>query len=274
PNLHVISKMVINDWQRGRLPHYCAPPEFSEPLPKQASSEQTDATTEQATVGADAEDETMEGASDNEEVESKRITLAELNINQIFSKIPVVAEYLPVDLEGDKDLKAQEKAQGEEAAQKSSKKAAGKRKREAEVADTSDVEADWDEVLESAVKQGVESDSELDTDLSSAEGEDADSDSAEASESDEEASDNDEEASESDDEEASEDVSEAESEEDAKPKKSQRMTTNKQKVGKNFYQTTNVKNRSRKTRPLAPGAMVKRMRMPGLWAVSSKSKRR
>ncbi|KAJ2192388.1 GTPase required for pre-60S ribosomal subunit nuclear export and maturation, partial [Coemansia sp. RSA 518] len=150
PNLHVISKMVINDWQRGRLPHYRAPPEFSEPLPKQASSEQTDAATEKATVGADAEDETMEGASDNEEVESKRITLAELNINQIFSKIPVVAEYLPVDLEGDKDLKALEKIQGEEAAQKSSKKAAGKRKREAEVADTSDVEADWDEVFESA----------------------------------------------------------------------------------------------------------------------------
>ncbi|KAJ1779826.1 GTPase required for pre-60S ribosomal subunit nuclear export and maturation [Coemansia sp. RSA 2523] len=283
PNLHVISKMVINDWQRGRLPHYRAPPEFSEPLPKQASSEQTDAATEKATVGADAEDETMEGASDNEEVESKRITLAELNINQIFSKIPVVAEYLPVDLEGDKDLKALEKIQGEEAAQKSSKKAAGKRKREAEVADTSDVEADWDEVFESAVKQDVGSDSELDTDLSSAEGEDAESDSAEASESDEEdasdndeeASDNDEEASESGDEEVSEeDVSEAESEEDVKPKKSQRMTTNKQKVGKNFYQTTNVKNRSRKTRPLAPGAMVKRMRMPGLWAVSSKSKRR
>ncbi|KAJ2515196.1 hypothetical protein GGH20_004942, partial [Coemansia sp. RSA 1937] len=197
--------------------------------------------------------------------------------------IPVVAEYLPVDLEGDKDLKALEKIQGEEAAQKSSKKAAGKRKREAEVADTSDVEADWDEVFESAVKQDVGSDSELDTDLSSAEGEDAESDSAEASESDEEdasdndeeASDNDEEASESGDEEVSEeDVSEAESEEDVKPKKSQRMTTNKQKVGKNFYQTTNVKNRSRKTRPLAPGAMVKRMRMPGLWAVSSKSKRR
>ncbi|KAJ2153464.1 hypothetical protein IW139_005874, partial [Coemansia sp. RSA 353] len=143
--------------------------------------------------------------------------------------------------------------------------------------------ADWDEVFESAVKQDVGSDSELDTDLSSAEGEDAESDSAEASESDEEdasdndeeASDNDEEASESGDEEVSEeDVSEAESEEDVKPKKSQRMTTNKQKVGKNFYQTTNVKNRSRKTRPLAPGAMVKRMRMPGLWAVSSKSKRR
>ncbi|KAJ2434740.1 hypothetical protein IWW46_006058, partial [Coemansia sp. RSA 2440] len=204
--------------------------------------------------------------------------------------IPVVAEYLPVDLEGDKDLKALEKIQGEEAAQKSNKKAAGKRKREAEVADTSDVEADWDEVFESAVKQDVGSDSELDTDLSSAEGEDAESDSAEASESDEEdasdndeeasdndedASDNDEEASESGDEEVSEeDVSEAESEEDVKPKKSQRMTTNKQKVGKNFYQTTNVKNRSRKTRPLAPGAMVKRMRMPGLWAVSSKSKRR
>ncbi|KAI9504132.1 nucleolar GTP-binding protein, partial [Coemansia spiralis] len=32
PDLHVVSKMVINDWLRGRLPHYRAPPEFSEPL--------------------------------------------------------------------------------------------------------------------------------------------------------------------------------------------------------------------------------------------------
>ncbi|KAJ2356394.1 hypothetical protein GGF43_002103, partial [Coemansia sp. RSA 2618] len=84
-----------------------------------------------------------------------------------------------------------------------------------------------------------------------------------------------EEASENDDDESVEESEEeSESEEDAKPKKQQRMATNKMKVGKHFYQSANVKNRSRKDRPLAPSAMVKRMRKPGLWTVSSKGKRR
>ncbi|KAJ2762379.1 GTPase required for pre-60S ribosomal subunit nuclear export and maturation, partial [Coemansia nantahalensis] len=32
PDMHIVSQMVINDWLRGRLPHYRAPPEFSTPL--------------------------------------------------------------------------------------------------------------------------------------------------------------------------------------------------------------------------------------------------
>ncbi|KAJ2709343.1 GTPase required for pre-60S ribosomal subunit nuclear export and maturation, partial [Coemansia spiralis] len=59
PDLHVVSKMVINDWLRGRLPHYRAPPEFSTPLDGPATdaagttaSEQTAQTSEQAATDA------------------------------------------------------------------------------------------------------------------------------------------------------------------------------------------------------------------------------
>ncbi|KAI9482246.1 GTPase required for pre-60S ribosomal subunit nuclear export and maturation [Coemansia sp. RSA 989] len=243
PDLHVVSKMVINDWLRGRLPHYRAPPEYSEPLPKSAADETDTAAEEQAAATADQEDANMAESGDEEK--ASHVTLASLNVNQKFSKIPVAAEFLPIDLVGDKDLKDLENGSEDEDSEADIEQAQPKRKRSADEEADSDVEADWDEVFQSAAGKETEVDSELDTDLSSAEeGIDA--------------------ANESSSSEEEEEV----------PQKAKRMTTNKQKVGNHYYKTANVKNRSRKARPLAPESLVKRMRKPGSWSVATKGKGR
>ncbi|KAJ2449073.1 GTPase required for pre-60S ribosomal subunit nuclear export and maturation [Coemansia sp. RSA 2336] len=247
PDLHVVSKMVINDWLRGRLPHYRAPPEYSEPLPKSVEDKTGTAAEDQAAATADQEDENMAESDDEEKV--SHVTLASLNVSQKFSKIPVAAEFLPIDLEGDKDLKDLENESEDEDSDVDVEQTQSKRKRSADEEADSDVEADWDEVFKSAAGKEAEVDSELDTDLSSAEeGIDA----------------ADEPSSSSEDEDEDEDV----------PQKAKRMTTNKQKVGNHYYKTANIKNRSRKARPLAPESLVKRMRKPGLWSVATKGKGR
>ncbi|KAJ2692100.1 GTPase required for pre-60S ribosomal subunit nuclear export and maturation, partial [Coemansia spiralis] len=206
-------------------------------------------TSEQAAT--DAMDEA--GDDDDEDEDEDHIARASLNISQKFSKIPVVADFLPIDLEGDKELKALEDAASESESD-SPAPAAAKRKRASAsagsddggdaVTDGDDADADWDEVFRSAGgAEAAKVDSELESDASSAEDD------------------------------ASEAGAESESEPDEPPKrqKAPRMSTNKMKVGAHYYETANVKNRSRnKTRPVAPSAQVKRMRKPGLWSVSKK----
>ncbi|KAJ2898563.1 GTPase required for pre-60S ribosomal subunit nuclear export and maturation [Coemansia aciculifera] len=283
PDLHVVSKMVVNDWVRGRLPHYRAPPEFTEPLAKpQTPTAGGETPTESATKSASEDVEMTEGGNDEQDAKQK-VTLASLNVNQVFSKIPVLAEYLPVDLEGDKELREQERAQKivdddktveKKALKSKAGKADSKRKREDEADADAAVEddADWDEVFQSAVNNGdtvAEVDSELESGFSSA-GDDSDeeSDVNSADEGD---------ASPSDDEDMNGDADmaagqDSESDNDGKRRKKEpRMKTNKMKVGKHYYPEANIKNRNRnKVRQQAPEAKVKRMRMPGLWTVSKK----
>ncbi|KAJ2684721.1 GTPase required for pre-60S ribosomal subunit nuclear export and maturation [Coemansia spiralis] len=274
PDLHVVSKMVVNDWVRGRLPHYRAPPEFSEPLARSQTPASGDAPeSASATKSAAASDE-VEMADGEDQDTKQKVTLASLNVNQMFSKIPVLAEYLPVDLEGDKELREQERAQKivdtDVAAEKKAQKAkAGKtdskRKRQEEVADEAEDDAGWDEVFQSAVNNDAapEVDSELESGFSSAGGESEDESDAGSA------------ASPSDNEDNDVDMAAdqgSESEEDTKHrKKMPRMKTNKMKIGKHYYPEANIKNRNRnKVRQVAPEAKVKRMRMPGLWTVSKK----
>ncbi|KAJ2080729.1 GTPase required for pre-60S ribosomal subunit nuclear export and maturation [Coemansia sp. RSA 988] len=267
PDLHVVSKMVINDWLRGRLPHYRAPPEFSVPL--------TESNTDDQHAEAEVETEAKEEATSNgdEKDSEEHVKRAALKVSQRFSRIPVVTEFLPVDLEGDEELKALEKAERhagsgsdsdseEENGTNKSKTAQSKRKRVAEESeDENEGEIGWDEVFQSTTTEAVaEPDSELDTDLSSVEGgeEEEEQEESESESGGEEAVD-----------EEAEDEAETIPEESTKHKKAPRMATNKMKVGKHYYQAANIKNRNRnKTRPMAPSAKVKRMRKPGLWTVN------
>ncbi|KAJ1907417.1 GTPase required for pre-60S ribosomal subunit nuclear export and maturation [Coemansia sp. IMI 209127] len=297
PNLHVVSKMVINDWLRGRLPHYRAPPEYTEPLSKSQAGKGTSfndiSTKSSAGDRADSSSivEAEEGEDDedaDEKQESNHITLASLNVTQKFSKIPVAADYLPVDLAGDGELREAERASemdsdsdepledkdqaGVDAAEagaeagsivKPKDLAATVRKRKAKELSADATEPDWDEVFQSAVgDKSREVDSELESGFSSLESED-ESDSNDVIEQDEQS----ESAS------GDEGVAERDVLEETAPSKAARMTTNKKKVGNHFYTTANVKNRNRnKTRPVAPDAKVKRMRKPGSWRVSKNGK--
>ncbi|KAJ2701348.1 GTPase required for pre-60S ribosomal subunit nuclear export and maturation [Coemansia sp. IMI 209128] len=274
PDLHVVSKMVVNDWVRGRLPHYRAPPEFSEPLARSQTPASGDAPESASATNSAAASDEVEMADGEDQDTKQKVTLASLNVNQMFSKIPVLAEYLPVDLEGDKELREQERAQkivdtdvaAEKKAQKAKAgKADSKRKRQEEVADEAEDDADWDEVFQSAVNNDAapEVDSELESGFSSAGGESEDESDAGSA------------ASPSDNEDNDVDMAAdqgSESEEDTKHrKKMPRMKTNKMKIGKHYYPEANIKNRNRnKVRQVAPEAKVKRMRMPGLWTVSKK----
>ncbi|KAJ2063969.1 GTPase required for pre-60S ribosomal subunit nuclear export and maturation [Coemansia sp. S146] len=280
PDLHVVSKMVVNDWVRGRLPHYRAPPEFSEPLTQSQTPASGDASESASATDKAAASDEVEMADGEDQDAKKKVTLASLNVNQMFSKIPVLADYLPVDLEGDKELREQERAQkivdADEAVEKKAQKAkAGKtdtkRKRQEEAAAEAEDDANWDEVFQSAVNNDAapEVDSELESGFSSAGDEPEDE--SDAGSADEDAGS----ASPSDEEDGDADMAvdqDSESEEDTKHrKKAPRMKTNKMKIGKHYYPEANIKNRNRnKVRQVAPEAKVKRMRMPGLWTVSKK----
>ncbi|KAJ1885254.1 GTPase required for pre-60S ribosomal subunit nuclear export and maturation, partial [Kickxella alabastrina] len=297
PDLHVVSKMVINDWLRGRLPHYRAPPEFSKPLvgyvkrkygpddvemPElnpnmvpigtRPAKEEVVAEEEVAVEEYDVEEEDAEDSDDDNK--KNRINLASLNIIQQFSKIPVMTDYLPMDLTGDKELREEERVQAAELEKRNKEeaerranggKAEPKRKRKAAEIDQDDdeVEADWDEVFQSAVNdEAPEVDSELESGFSSAE------DSDEASE--DQASENNN-PSENEAEAKPAAMDDVDSEDEKPTKKSARMKTNKMKVGKHYYPDANIKNKNRnKVRPVAPEEMVKRMRKPGSWKVNKK----
>ncbi|KAJ2086703.1 GTPase required for pre-60S ribosomal subunit nuclear export and maturation [Coemansia sp. RSA 986] len=294
PNLHVVSKMVINDWLRGRLPHYRAPPEYIEPLSKSQAGKGTSFTeiSAKSSAGDNADalvEETGENETDNnadEKQGSNHITLASLNVVQKFSKIPVVADYLPVDLEGDSELQEAERATdvdgdndepsddealvGERSVEvkpsvRNKNTAATARKRKLNELDTDAIEPDWNEVFQSAVGENSrEIDSELESGFSSLESEDE-----EVSRSESEQNEQGEGGA------GEEDGNEREMDEEETPvpSKAARMTTNKKKVGNHFYATANVKNRNRnKIRPVAPDAKVKRMRKPGSWKVSKNGK--
>ncbi|KAJ1846241.1 GTPase required for pre-60S ribosomal subunit nuclear export and maturation, partial [Coemansia sp. RSA 486] len=296
PDLHVVSKMVINDWLRGRLPHYRAPPEFAEPLvdsEKAETSENADAQAVESESKNDADDNDInnsdnnEGMSDDDDEESSkknRVTLASLNVVQQFSKIPVMADYLPVDLEGDKQLKEEERAMAASEKEKEERKSAskkqaksgGKLKRKADAIDqdgSENEEADWDEVFQSAIGNAApEVDSELESGFSSAE-ESGDEDSGENVDDEAEEPESEDDADEQSEESADEKMDGGSDDEDdvKKRAKAPRMKTNKMKVGKHYYPEANVKNKNRKkSRPVAPDAMVKRMRKPGSWRVAKK----
>ncbi|KAJ1957674.1 GTPase required for pre-60S ribosomal subunit nuclear export and maturation, partial [Linderina pennispora] len=276
PDLHVVSKMVINDWLRGRLPHYKAPTEYAEPLPDyvKKSEETAESAAEKQTEQVSA-DEEVDAEEPEEEVEEEVVARHhKVNVTQKFSKIPVVAEYLPVDLEGDKELRQSERDMGSDSeaeneksnkrkkSDKDSDKKSKKVKRAA--GEENDNEPDWDEVFQSVVGEEADAiDSELESGFSS-----SDNDDNEKSDDEEEVSDA-EEAQPAPAEDGSEDGSEEEN--PRKKRKAPRMTTNKMKIGKHYYPDANIKNKNRnKVRPVAPDAMVKRMRKPGSWTVSKK----
>ncbi|KAJ2073242.1 GTPase required for pre-60S ribosomal subunit nuclear export and maturation, partial [Coemansia sp. S100] len=239
PDLHVVSKMVVNDWVRGRLPHYRAPPEFSEPLAQSQKPANGDASESASATDKAAASDEVEMADGEDQDAKKKVTLASLNVNQVFSKIPVLADYLPVDLEGDKELRDQERAQkiadADEAVEKKAQKtkagkADSKRKRQEEAAAEAEDDANWDEVFQSAVNNDAapEVDSELESGFSSAGGESEDE--SDAGSADEGAGS----ASPSGDEDGDADMAvdqDLESEDDTKHrKKAPRMKTNKMKI--------------------------------------------
>ncbi|XP_008207781.1 nucleolar GTP-binding protein 2 [Nasonia vitripennis] len=92
PDISQVARMVLNDWQRGKLPFYVAPVGFEEPLPKGSNPRESNATktTESETEKVD------EDASSAQEKERPAI-----GVVQNFRKIRVGLPYSEDDMRTD-----------------------------------------------------------------------------------------------------------------------------------------------------------------------------
>ncbi|KAI9478727.1 MAG: NUC091 domain-containing protein [Benjaminiella poitrasii] len=227
PDVHNVSIMVLNDWLRGRIPFYVPPPESVEPL----TEEQKD--------------------------EKKK----KLAVEQVFSKINVVSDYLADDLANNAQLVAEERAK---ANAKKAEEATRLAEENGSKKTIDDEVTDWDEVFENVVgEEGPtvkapiiegEDEEEVDSELELS---------------------NDEEGNEEFDEEEEE---EAVEENPAKKTKinnnEEQVDRKKKKVGVHYYETANVKNKNRnKVKPDESKKKVLHSRLKGS-SVSGKKRKR
>lgn len=221
PDLHNVAVMVLNDWLRGRIPYYVAPPEAVAPK-----------------------------TEDQLEMEDLKKKLHKgVGVEQIFGKIAVSSDFMEDDLVNNAELHAKErelikqKKQAAAAATESDKNPAAATAPTA-TSSAADEVTDWDEVFDNVVGEegpkvhapvieGDEVDSEL------------------------EMSDMEEQDDETDQEDNAATTSAAANDDDDAPRKKAKTNNNvdetgvgKKKAGVHFYETANVKNRNRnKVRP-------------------------
>jgi len=234
-DLHIISKMILNDWLRGQIPFFVPPPEVEESKLK----------------------------------ESKNM------VEQIFSKIPVAANFTAKDLKGDEateeDLMA-DKPKTVEQQEEEEVNAISEDEEEAEAEGEGEKKeeniTDWDEVFGTVVGE-----EEIEVHAPVIEGEDED----------EEIEGQEEKEQEEQEEQPEEDtkrvkrrkikkvgfVEQDKSQEfevrvrESKYKKQEkapRVTTNKRKIGEHYYEHANVKNKNRnKVKPVSTKSLIKKL---------------
>lgn len=93
PDIDQVAKMVLNDWQRGKLPFYVAPEGFEVPLSKQP--EETPKETEKVAEEKKADDTVETAAPEVEESEAANpiVNINQLMIAQDFAKIRVGLQF-------------------------------------------------------------------------------------------------------------------------------------------------------------------------------------
>ena len=85
PDINAVSKMILNDWQRGKLPFFVPPPNPDEPKKEETTAESTAATEEVVQASAPVEQEDA-GTTDKKKKFEPRLA-------QDFSKIRVDLKY-------------------------------------------------------------------------------------------------------------------------------------------------------------------------------------
>ncbi|PVU86166.1 hypothetical protein BB561_006447 [Smittium simulii] len=297
PDMHVVSIMVINDFFRGKLPHFVEPPRIDK-------------------------------SQDNEDSENESKNV-ELNVVQEFNKIPMALEYYENDLQNNSELveesgvTAGEELTSEEVPKtKSNKRTRSQKsahtegsldidqvkqvvdsyKKEVKISEAEN-EHNWDDIFSNLVGETVDSipedprtfeknidddsaqaDSELDSDF-----ETNDNDSSNAAKNSSvptkkiktsaNAAKNSSVPTKKSNAGKSTTAADISGETKSTPgtkavndRKAERLTTNKAKA-KNFYSVTNVKNKNKsnkQSKPVDPDTAVKKLRKPGSWKVNSK----
>lgn len=101
PDVNQVARMVLNDWQRGKLPFYVAPEGFEVPLSKQKEDEiNTKAPVEEKKMEKKSSDEVAKLETESSLTEKPGITVNKLVIAQDFAKIRVGLQY-----DNDEDIK-------------------------------------------------------------------------------------------------------------------------------------------------------------------------
>uniref|UniRef100_A0A3Q0SFC9 Nucleolar GTP-binding protein 2 n=1 Tax=Amphilophus citrinellus TaxID=61819 RepID=A0A3Q0SFC9_AMPCI len=101
PDLATVSKMVLNDWQRGRIPFFVKPPgpegdqEVGKPLPVAGPSEVAEHVQKEQPDNPDAISEEHEEQQQRQKEQVQKILA---NVRQNFGKISVVPEFSEEDL--------------------------------------------------------------------------------------------------------------------------------------------------------------------------------
>lgn len=93
PDITITARMVLNDWQRGKLPFYVAPSGFEEPLAKPATTEEENIPTEN-----DATTITETDEQEDQSIPSKDLAKVQLNVIQDLRKIKVGLMYTGDDI--------------------------------------------------------------------------------------------------------------------------------------------------------------------------------
>ncbi|CAG9561326.1 unnamed protein product [Danaus chrysippus] len=96
PDIAQVAKMVLNDWQRGKLPFYVAPEGFEVPLTKQQEiepNESQEKVAEEKPEEAVQEPATESNESKDENSEKPSLTVNKLVIAQDFAKIRVGLQF-------------------------------------------------------------------------------------------------------------------------------------------------------------------------------------
>lgn len=275
-DLGSVAKMVLNDWLRGKIPYYTAPPEGDKP-----------------------------GGENEEEAPAHNAIDPSLpQVEQIFSKIPVMQKFMPDDLAKNASLIEEEKSKLESnvpegvlpdevdeddinktddededsgktvKARKSKAQLRQEKKAKKEAKSSGAVSGeklDWDDVFANVVGETVDSipgqekeedvDSELELSDDGAERKQRIKKRAALKRA---AAPSGFEVKEVKKAPKRKHVEEAVEEEEAKPVKEARMTTNKGKVGTHYYETANVKNKNRnKVKPEDPHKLATKLRDQG-----------
>lgn len=92
PDITVVSRMVLNDWQRGKLPFYVPPPGFEEPLTK---------TTDQIPIENNNSEKEDVDMDKTEDTSNKDLPKLQLSVIQDFRKIRVGLPYSGDDVKND-----------------------------------------------------------------------------------------------------------------------------------------------------------------------------
>ncbi|XP_026316808.1 nucleolar GTP-binding protein 2 [Hyposmocoma kahamanoa] len=101
PDVNQVARMVLNDWQRGKLPFYVAPEGFEVPLSKQKENEPyTNAPVEEKKAEKQSSEEVVKSETESNVTEKPGITVNKLAIAQDFAKIRVGLQY-----DNDEDIK-------------------------------------------------------------------------------------------------------------------------------------------------------------------------